>query len=301
MSALTGKNLTSAPMRRPRKRIQPHRVAMFVFLLMAAAFFCVPLYVIIVTAFKTMDEIRLGDIFALPTTATFEAWRYAWSQACSGTACTGLAQGFWNSVWILVPSLILSIALSVVTGYAMALWKVRWASTLLFTMFICAFVPFQILMFPLIKITASVGLFGTTLGIAVVHAALAMPILTLIFSNYFRGLPPELMAAARIDSGRFWRIFFQIVLPMSVNIMIVVLILQITSIWNDFLVGVTFGSTDVQPMTVVLNNMNSTTTTGASYNVVMAGALLTAAPPLLIYLALGRYFIQGVTAGALKG
>ena len=301
MSALTNNNLVGAPMRRRRKRIQPHRVAMFIFLLMAAAFFCVPLYVILVTAFKTMDEIRLGDIFALPTTATFEAWRYAWSQACSGTACTGLVQGFWNSVWILIPSLILSIALSVVTGYAMALWNVRWANTLLFTMFICAFVPFQILMFPLIKITASVGLFGTTLGIAVVHAALAMPILTLIFSNYFRGLPPELMAAARIDSGRFWRIFFQIVLPMSVNILIVVLILQITSIWNDFLVGVTFGSTDVQPMTVVLNNMNATTTTGASYNVVMAGALLTAAPPLLIYFALGRYFIQGVTAGALKG
>ena len=301
MSVLTNITLVNAPMRRRRKRIQPHRVAMFIFLLMAAAFFCVPLYVILVTAFKTMDEIRLGDIFALPTTATFEAWRYAWSQACSGTACTGLAQGFWNSIWILIPSLILSIALSVVTGYAMALWNVRWANTLLFTMFICAFVPFQILMFPLIKITASVGLFGTTLGIAVVHAALAMPILTLIFSNYFRGLPPELMAAARIDSGRFWRIFFQIVLPMSVNILIVVLILQITSIWNDFLVGVTFGSTDVQPMTVVLNNMNATTTTGASYNVVMAGALLTAAPPLLIYFALGRYFIQGVTAGALKG
>ena len=301
MSVLTNITLVNAPTRRRRKRIQPHRVAMFIFLLMAAAFFCVPLYVILVTAFKTMDEIRLGDIFALPTSATFEAWRYAWSQACSGTACTGLAQGFWNSIWILIPSLILSIALSVVTGYAMALWNVRWANTLLFTMFICAFVPFQILMFPLIKITASVGLFGTTLGIAVVHAALAMPILTLIFSNYFRGLPPELMAAARIDSGRFWRIFFQIVLPMSVNILIVVLILQITSIWNDFLVGVTFGSTDVQPMTVVLNNMNSTTTTGASYNVVMAGALLTAAPPLLIYFALGRYFIQGVTAGALKG
>ena len=95
--------------------------------------------------------------------------------------------------------------------------------------------------------------------------------------------------------------FFEIVLPMSGNIVIVVLILQITSIWNDFLVGVTFGSSDIQPMTVVLNNMNATTTTGASYNVVMAGALLTAAPPLLIYFALGRYFIQGVTAGALKG
>ena len=284
-----------------RKRVKPHRVAIFVFLAMAALFFCVPLYVVVVTAFKTMDQIREGDIFALPVRATFEAWTYAWSEACSGTNCTGLSQGFWNSVYILVPSLILSVALSLVTGYAMAIWRVRWANSLLFTMFVCAFVPFQILMFPLIKITASIGLFGTTLGIAVVHAALAMPILTLIFTNYFRGLPQELTAAAMIDSGRFWRILLEIILPMSGNILVVVLILQFTSIWNDFLVGVTFGSTDVQPMTVVLNNMNATTTTGASYNVVMAGALLTAAPPLLLYFALGRYFVQGVTAGALKG
>jgi glucose/mannose transport system permease protein len=109
------------------------------------------------------------------------------------------------------------------------------------------------------------------------------------------------MAAAMIDSGSFWKIFFQVVLPMSGNILIVVLILQITGIWNDFLVGVTFGSTSAQPMTVVLNNMNSTTTTGAFYNVVMAGALLTAAPPLIIYFVLGKFFIQGITAGALKG
>ena len=292
----------AVPARRARRRrFKPHRVAIFAFLSMAALFFCVPLYVVAVTAFKTMDEIREGDIFAPPVHATLDAWTYAWSQACSGTNCTGLSQGFWNSIYILAPSLILSIGLSVVTGYAMAIWRVRWANALLFTMFVCAFVPFQILMFPLIKITASVGLFGTTLGIAVVHAALAMPILTLIFTNHFRGLPQELTAAAMLDSGKFWRIFLEIILPMSGNILIVVLILQFTSIWNDFLVGVTFGSTDVQPMTVVLNNMNATTTTGASYNVVMAGALLTAAPPLLLYFVLGRYFVQGITAGALKG
>ena len=286
---------------RRRRLLKPHRIGIFVFMLMIAAFFCLPLYVIIVTAFKSLDEIRLGNIFALPSVIDWSAWHYAWAEACSGTNCTGLSQGFFNSIWILVPSLVLSVSLSVVTGYAMAIWNVKWANTLLFTMFVCAFVPFQVLMFPLIKMTASVGLFGTTLGIAVVHAALAMPILTLIFTNYFRGLPQELTAAAMIDNGRFWPVFREIILPMSGNILIVVLILQITSIWNDFLVGVTFGSSDVQPMTVVLNNMNSTTTTGASYNVVMAGALLTAAPPLFIYFVLGRYFIQGITAGALKG
>lgn len=287
--------------RRKRKRIKPHRVAIFVFLMMCAAFFCVPLYVIVVTSLKTMDEIRLGDILALPQALSFDGWRYAWFEACSGANCGGLSTGFWNSVRILLPSLVLSISLSVVTGYAMALWKVKWANALLFTMFICAFVPFQVIMFPLIRIAANLGIFGTTTGVAVVHAALAMPILTLIFTNYFRGIPQELVSAAMIDSGSFWKIFFQIILPMSGNILIVVLILQVTGIWNDFLVGVTFGGTTAQPMTVVLNNMNASTTSGASYDALMAGAVLTAAPPLIIYFLLGKFFIQGITAGALKG
>jgi len=295
-------DIVSAPAGRVRRRkVRPHRVAIFLFLLMAALFFCVPLYVIVVTSLKTMDEIRLGNLLSPPDIWSMAGWHYAWFEACSGTMCEGLKAGFWTSVMILVPSLALSIALAVVTGYAMAIWRVRWANGLLFTMFICAFVPFQIIMFPLIKITAGLGVFGTTFGVAIVHAALAMPILTLIFTNYFRGIPSELIAAAMIDSGSFWKIFFQIVLPMSGNILIVVLILQVTSIWNDFLVGVTFGGTTAQPMTVVLNNMNVSSTSGASYDVLMAGALLTAAPPLIIYFLLGKFFIQGITAGALKG
>jgi glucose/mannose transport system permease protein len=284
-----------------RRRVRPHRLVMFVFLAMAALFFCVPLYVILANSFKTMDEIRNSQIFAWPAIFTLDAWKYAWLQACSGTRCDGLSAGFVNSVMILIPSLVLSISIALVTGYAMALWKVRWANSLLFVMFICAFVPFQIIMYPLIKMTAFLSIYGTTFGIAVVHAILGLPILTLIFSNYFRGIPAELTAAAMIDSGSFWKIFLQIVLPMSGNIIIVALILQITGIWNDFLIGITFGGNDSQPMTVILNNMTQTTMTGTMYNVDMAGALLTAAPPLLLYFLLGKFFIQGITAGALKG
>ncbi len=286
--------------RRKRKGFGP-KLAIFAFLAMSAAFFCVPLYVIIVTAFKSMDEIRLGNIFSLPQTWTVEGWHYAMFEACSGTVCTGLSMGFFNSLYILAPSLILSIAIALVTGYAMAVWKVRWANGLLFTMFVCAFVPFQVIMFPLIKIASTLGVFGSVWGVALVHAALALPILTLIFTNYFRGLPSDLMSAAMIDSGSFWVILREVILPMSGNILIVVLIMQVTGIWNDFLVGATFGGATGQPMTVMLNNMSSTTTSGAVYNVIMAGALLTAAPPLLIYFLLGKLFVQGITAGALKG
>ena len=154
-----------------------------------------------------------------------------WSKSCSGTSCHGVKAGFINSLEILFPSLILSIAVSSVTGYALALWNVKWANTFLFVLFVCAFVPFQIIMVPLIVITGFMKIYGTIWAIAVVHAALSMPLLTLIFRNYYKGIPQEIMSAAMMDSGPL-RIFGEIILPMSGNIMIVVLILQITSVWT---------------------------------------------------------------------
>jgi glucose/mannose transport system permease protein len=284
-----------------KKRIKPRQIAILVFLTICALFFCVPLYVIVVTSLKGMDQIRQGDVFALPWAWNFDAWWQAWDKACSGTRCAGVKVGFLNSVEILAPSLVLSIGLSCVTGYALALWNVKWANTFLFVLFMCAFVPFQIIMVPLILITGYLHVYGTVWGIAVVHAALAMPILTLIFRNYYKGIPQEIMSAAMLDSGSFWRIFREIILPMSGNIMIVVLILQITSIWNDFLIGLTYGGIGTQPMTVILANVVITATGEASYNTDMAAALLTAVPPLVIYFLLGRFFVQGITAGAIKG
>ena len=301
-AATIGATIDARPVaRRRKKRITGRSVAVLVFLTICALFFCVPLYVVLTTSLKTMDEIRQGQIFALPQTWTLEAWRFAWFEACSGINCNGLRVGFWNSVLILVPSLILSIALSIVTGYALALWDVRWAGTFLFLMFMCAFVPFQIIMYPLIAMTRSIGVYGTIWGVAVVHAVLAMPVLVLIFRNYYKDIPQEIMSAAIMDSGSFWRIFGEIILPMSGNILIVVTILQITSIWNDYLIGVTFGGFNTQPMTVNLANMVTVSTGTASYNVDMAAALLTAIPPLLIYFLVGKFFVAGITAGAIKG
>jgi glucose/mannose transport system permease protein len=301
-AATIGATLDARPVvRRRRKRITGRSIAVLVFLTVCALFFCVPLYVVLTTSLKTMDEIRLGQIFALPQTWTLEAWRFAWFEACSGITCEGLRVGFMNSILILIPSLVLSIALSVVTGYALALWDVRWAGTFLFLLFMCAFVPFQIIMYPLIAMTRFIGVYGTIWGVAVVHAVLALPVLTLIFRNYYKDIPQEIMSAAIMDSGSFWRIFGEIILPMSGNILIVVLILQITSIWNDYLIGVTFGGFNTQPMTVNLANMVTVSTGTVSYNVDMAAALLTALPPLLIYFLVGKFFVAGITAGAIKG
>ena len=177
----------------------------------------------------------------------------------------------------------------------------RWANTFLFILFICAFVPFQIIMIPLIIVIASIGAYGSVFGIALVHAALSMPLLTLIFRNFYKDIPRELLNAAILDSGSFWRIFFEIVLPMSANIMVVVLILMITTVWNDYLVGLIFGGIGAKPMTVILANSVVTSRGDVAHNVNMAAALITAVPPLVIYFALGKFFVQGITSGALKG
>ena len=287
---------------RPRRRaFRPSQVAILAILFAMALLFCVPLYVVVVTSLKSMDEIRLGRTFDLPHVWTIDAWISAWTQACSGLNCGGVSVGFINSMWILIPSLVLSIAFAMVTGFAASLWRVKWANGFLFALFICSFVPFQIIMYPLIRATAVLHVYGTTFGVALIHVVLSMPILTLIFRNYFMSIPQELIAAAMIDLGSFWRIFFEIVLPMSGNILVVALILMVTGVWNDFLIGLTFGAQGAQPMTVILNNIALTTTGGNNYATDMAAALMTAAPPLIIYLLLGRFFVQGITAGAIKG
>ena len=286
---------------RRRRRIRSSSVAIIAFLCMCAAFMALPLYVVVVTSFKPIEEITLGRIFELPVTWTLEPYVKAWTSMCTGLACDGIKAGFWTSVKVLFPSLVLSIGLSAVTGYALALWNVRWAGTFLFILFICAFVPLQIIMIPLIVVVASMGIYGTVWAIALIHAVLAMPLLTLIFRNFYKDIPRELINAAIMDSGSFWRIFVEIVLPMSGNIMVVVLILMITTVWNDYLVGLIFGGIGAKPMTVILANSVVTSRGEVIHNVNMAAALLTAIPPLVVYFALGRFFVQGITAGAIKG
>ena len=286
---------------RRRRKLRGSTVAIYAFLIICALFFAVPLYVVIVTSFKTMLQITEGEIFSLPREWTFEPWYKAWNTLCTGAECNGIKSGFFNSLQILIPSIAISLTISSITGYALALWNVKWANGFLFVLFMCAFVPFQIIMIPLIILMSKSGFYGTYLAVAVVHAILSLPLLTLIFRNFYKDIPQELMSAAMMDSGSFLRVFVEIILPMSGNIMVVVLILVITSVWNDYLVGLTFAGFSSQPMTLILANSVITSRGEVIYNVDMAAALLTAIPPLVVYFGLGRFFVQGITAGAIKG
>jgi glucose/mannose transport system permease protein len=279
----------------------PARIGIYFFLLSAAVFFLLPLYVMLVTSFKGMDEIRQSSIFALPMLPTLEPWITAWSSACTGLECSGLRVGFWNSVQIVIPSAIVSILLGAVNGYALAFWKPRFANLLFGILLIGVFVPYQVIMYPLVRMLSAVGLFGSLPAIVVIHSIFGMPVMTLLFRNYYAAIPNELFMAARIDGGGFWRIFVQVMLPMSTPIVIVATIMQVTGIWNDYLLGLTFGGTEFAPMTVQLNNIVNSTFGERAYNVNMAATLLTSVVPLVIYLVSGRWFVRGIAAGAVKG
>jgi glucose/mannose transport system permease protein len=284
-----------------KSRFTPARLGIYAFLIGAALFFLLPLYVMLVTSVKSMEEIRLGSIFALPLQITFDAWNSAWSTACTGVACEGIRGGFWNSMAIVIPSTIFPILLGAMNGYALSFWRPRGANLLFGVLMIGAFIPVQVMIFPLVRVLASVDLFSSLPGIVIVHTIFSMPVLTLLFRNYYASIPHELFQAARIDGGGFLRIFVQLMLPMSVPIIVVAAIMQVTGVWNDYILGLVFAGRENQPMTVQLNNVINTTTGTRLYNVNMAATILTSLVPLTLYFISGRWFVRGIAAGAVKG
>ncbi len=286
---------------RPGKILNPTRIMVYGVLIVAAIYYLLPLYIMITTSMKGLPEIRMGNIFALPVEVTFAPWAKAWDSACTGLYCEGLKTGFWNSVLITIPSVIVSIAIASVNGYALSNWKFK-GSEVFFTILIFgSFIPFQVMLYPLVIVTRELGIFGSLWGIIFIHTIFGMPILTLLFRNYFASLPEELFKAARVDGAGFWGIFFKIMVPMSVPIFVVAVILQITGIWNDFLFGVVFAGTENFPMTVQLNNIVNSKQGVTEYNVNMAATILTGAVPLIVYFLSGKYFVRGIAAGAVKG
>ena len=294
---------TSAEPRGPKPKKAFSRTNIFLYgtLIMISMYYLLPLYVMIVTSLKGMPEIRMGNVFGPPMEITFEPWVKAWSEACTGINCDGLSRGFGNSVRILIPSVLLSIIIASVNGYALSSWKFKGSETFFTILIIGAFIPYQTMLYPIVIMLREIGLMGSIGGLVLVHTVFGMPILTLLFRNYFASIPEELFKAARVDGAGFWQIYFQIMMPMALPIFVVAIILQVTGIWNDFLFGVIYTKPATYPMTVQLNNIVNSVQGVKEYNVNMAATLLTGLVPLIIYFASGKLFVRGIAAGAVKG
>jgi glucose/mannose transport system permease protein len=286
---------------RPRRYFAPATIMIYSILFVAALYYLIPLYVMVVTSLKGMPEVRVGNIFAPPVEVTFAPWLKAWDSACTGLYCEGLKVGFLNSVKITIPSVVASITIASVNGYALANWRFKGSEIFFTVLLVGSFIPYQTLIYPLVIITSWLGIYSTLWAVILIHTIFGMPILTLLFRNHFASLPVEIFKAARVDGGGFWTVFFRVLIPMSGPIFVVATIIQVTGIWNDFLFGVIFAGTRNYPMTVQLNNIVNSIQGVKEYDVNMAATILTAVVPLTIYFVSGRWFVRGIAAGAVKG
>ena len=277
------------------------RVLVYGVLLLAAAFFLLPLYAMLVTSFKDAEEIRTTSLLALPGGLNWSAWSTAWSSACTGVDCNGLRPFFWNSVTMAVPAVLISTLWGALNGYVLSLWKFRGSDTLFGLLLFGVFMPFQVVLLPMSQVLGMLGLSSSITGLVLVHCLAGLAGTTLFFRNYYAAIPKELVNAARMDGANFWQIFWRIVLPLSTPIFMVTLIWQFTNIWNDFLFGVVFSGTESKPITVGLNNLANTSSSVKAYNVDMAAAIIAGLPTMAIYVLAGKFFVRGLTAGAVKG
>src|SRR3989338_2642844 len=281
MSSLARKPLLSFP-----------RLAIYTPLLLACAVYLVPLVVMLLTSFKTPDDIRSGNLLSWPEVFSAIGWLKAWD---------GIGGFFWNSVKITVPAVLISTLLGALNGYVLAMWRFRGSQLFFGLLLFGCFLPFQVVLLPASFTLGHLGLANTTGGLVLVHVFYLLAFPTLFFRNYYVSIPDALVRAARLDGAGFFTIFGRILLPMAIPIIMVCLIWQFTQIWNDFLFGVVFASGDTQPVTVALNNLVNTSTGAKQYNVDMAAAMIAGLPTLVVYVIAGKYFLRGLTAGAVKG
>jgi glucose/mannose transport system permease protein len=277
------------------------RWGLYLMLGIFALFYLMPLFVMVTTSIKSLEEIRTGDLISLPREVTFEAWRTAWSGACTGIQCEGVRPYFWNSVLIAIPAVMISTLIGALNGYVVAQWRFKGANLFFALMLFGCFIPFQVVLLPMARMLGLMGLAGTIPGLIFVHVIYGLGFTTLFFRNYYVSIPAELTKAAKVDGAGFFRIFWSIFMPLSLPIIVVTVIWQFTQIWNDFLFGVSFSQAGTQPVTVALNNIVNSTTGVKAYNVDMAAAIIAALPTLFVYVVAGKYFVRGLTAGSVKG
>jgi len=277
------------------------RIVIYALLVVFALYYLMPLFVMITTSLKTLDDIRTGNLVSLPREISFDAWVKAWSSACSGVSCNGLKGNFLNSVSFVLPAVAISTLIGAFNGYVLTMWRFRGSDVLFTLLLIGCFIPFQVVLLPMAQTLGYLGIANSIPGLIFVHVVYGLAFTTLFFRNFYVTVPPDLTKAARIDGAGFFTIFWRIILPLSPAIIVVSVIWQFTQIWNDFLFGVVFSSGERQPITVALNNLVNTSTGVKEYNVDMAAAIIAGLPTLFVYIVAGKYFLRGLTAGAVKG
>ena len=279
-----------------------YRWLLFLVLGLFALYYIAPLYVMIITSLKSMEEIRQGNLMTLPGEIIFDSWKTAWSgRGGIDAGNVFLRPFFWNSIKMVAPAVAISTFLGALNGYALTKWRFK-GDNILFLLFLFGcFIPYQAILLPMARTLGLLGISNSISGLVLVHTVYGLSFTTLFFRNYYISIPDEMIKAARIDGAGFFKIFFKVLLPISAPIIVVTVIWQFTGIWNDFLFGSSFSFGEAAPIQVALNNMVLTSTSVKEYNVDMAAAFIAGIPTLIVYVLAGKYFIRGLTAGSVEG
>ena len=300
-SVNTAAATTAVPPSKKPSTLTLDRVWLYAILLLFAFLFLMPIYVMVINSIKPLDEIRAGNLVALPLAPTLEPWVQAWSQAQIGVQATGLKPYFLNSFLMVIPAVLISTALGALNGYVLTQFKIKGGTLIFGLVLFSVFIPFQIVLIPMAKLLGELGVAGTVKGLILVHTIYGIGFGTLFFRNFYAAFPQELVKSARMDGAGFFVLFWRLMLPASLPIVVVNIIWQFTNIWNDFLFGASFSDYTSYPLTVALNNLVSSSTGVKEYNVHFAGAFIAALPTLIVYIVSGKYFVRGLMAGSVKG
>jgi len=278
----------------------PSRILIYLAVSLIAAAYLVPLIVVVLNSLRTNQEIAQTSMIGWPKQWAWNNYLVAWSDFCVAQTCAGIRPYMLNSALITVPATIVSTLLGSIAGYAVSLWRFRGDRWIYGVVAIGIFLPQQMRLLPWTIVLRDLGLINTLTGLVMIHTIQGLSFTTLFCRNYYIAIPHELIRAARIDGAGFYRIFWRIVLPLSPPILIVTVIWQFTHIWNEFLYGVTFTTGQQQPVTAALIALSASVADIPQHGVQSAAVMIAALPTLLVYLFGGRYFVRGLTAGAVK-
>jgi glucose/mannose transport system permease protein len=276
------------------------RIIVYAALIILALLFLVPLGVVVVNSLRSSREIAATSLIGWPTHLIFSNYAEAWNKFCMAEHCWGIEPYMLNSLTLTIPATIISTLLGALAGYSISLWRFRGDQFVFGLVTLGIFLPEQMKLIPWVVVLRDLSLMNTIGGLVLIHTVQGMSFTTLFCRNYYVGIPQDLLKAARIDGAGFFRIFWRIILPLSPPILIVTVIFQFTGIWNEFLYGVTFTSGGQQPVTAALIALSAAITSEPMYGEQSAAVLIAALPTLLVYLFGGRYFLRGLTAGAVK-
>ena len=254
------------------------------------------------TSLKPMAEIRAGNILTPPVAPTVEPWLAAWSTACVGVECIGLRRLLLQHLHHRrFRAVVIATLIGALNGFALTKFRFPVHRLVFGLILFGTFTPYQAILIPMASTLGSLGLSGSLIGLILVHTIYGLPFTTVFARNFYISVPQELVKAAQVDGAGFFRIFWSVMLPISVPILIVSVIWMFTNIWNDFLFGSAYAFGSNAPIMVALNNIVNTSTGEKPYNVHMAAAMLAAIPTLIVYVVAGKYFIRGLMAGSIKG